>query len=614
MKWSILLCLPFLGGCLSAGVQTEYGALSNIPGESSILNSGKSWSLLDGGELSKVVDEEFLEDEIDAETLEDSLFLSGVGEHPPEDEGETVFPEVFFDFPVVENDKVRYYIEYFTGRGRNFFARWLERSSRYQPMIHEILAEEGLPLDLLYLAMIESGFNNNAYSWAHAAGPWQFIASTGRMYNLNGDWWIDERRDPVKATRAAARHLKDLYQAFDDWYLAAAAYNAGSGKIRRAIQMYDTRDFWEISHGPYLAKETKNYVPKMMAAMIIGKQPEKYGFTDLNYQEPLTYELVTVPTSTDLEIVAELCEVPYEEIKKLNPELRRWCTPPGVKNYQVRVPQGVGEIFSQKFSLIPENKRIKYRHHRVQQGDTLGVLAQRYGIRVDDIMTINKISNPKALRIGSDLILPLAGRTAGGVVPIAELRDSARPTNPRQTYTVRKGDSLWSIADRHKISEKEIRDWNKLGTKTTIRPGQVLVVSQRAAQKTQASAPRPAAATARQTTYKVQSGDNLWTIARKFDVTEKELREWNRLGQKSILHPGQVLQVAATAGKPASAAQKKTDTARQIVYQVQAGDTLWAISRKFDVPTRQIMDWNNLAEQHILRPGDRLTILVGQQG
>lgn len=616
MKWFALLLLPFLGGCLSSShsVQDISSPSQGIPTSSvqasAEAKGGKNLSLLDGEELSGVIDENLIEEEIDDETLEDTLLLAGIDEDPPEDEGETVVPEVSFDFPVVENDKVRYYIDYFTGNGQKVFARWLERSSRYQPMIHQVLAEEGLPLDLLYLAMIESGFNNTAYSWAHAAGPWQFIASTGRMYGLQGDWWWDERRDPVKATRAAARHLKDLYQIFDDWYLAAAAYNAGSGKIRRAIQMYDTRDFWELSHGSYLAKETKNYVPKMLAAMVIGKQPEKYGFTDLAYQPPLVFDVVTVPTSTDLEVVAELCEVPYEEIKKLNPELKRWCTPPGVKDYQVRIPPGTGESFSQRFSLIPENKRIKYRHHRVEKGDTLGGLARRYQIRVDDIITINKISNPKALRIGTDLILPLAGRTIGSAAPIAELKDQGRPTQ-RPTYQVRKGDSISTIASRHNISEKDLRNWNKLGTNNIIKPGQILVVSQRAAQKMQSSSPRKAASTS---TYKVQSGDSLWTVARKFDITEKELREWNRLGQKDILRTGQILQVAAKGGKPVTSAQKKGDSAQRIVYQVQPGDSLWAIGRKFDVPARQIMDWNNLGEQHILRPGDRLTILLRQQG
>jgi membrane-bound lytic murein transglycosylase D len=616
MKWSILLCLPFLGGCLSSSLHMDGETPAGIPEKSSptaavaqpYAQKGQ-WSLLDGEEFSGVIDEDFIEEELNDEELEDSLLLAGLGEDPPEEEGETVVPEVFFDFPVVENDKVRYYINYFTGNGQKVFARWLERSTRYQPLIHEILAEEGLPLDLLYLAMIESGFNNNAYSWAHAAGPWQFIASTGRMYDLHGDWWWDERRDPVKATRAAARHLKDLYQMFDDWYLAAAAYNAGAGKIRRAIQMYNTRDFWELTHGSYLAKETKNYVPKMLAAMIIGKQPEKFGFTDLNYQPPLAYETVTVPTTTDLEIVAELCEVPYEEIKKLNPELKRWCTPPDMKNYQLRIPPGSGESFVQSYSLIPENKRIKYRHHRVQKGDTLGGLANRYKIRVDDIITMNSIRNPRALRIGTDLILPLAGRSTGQAAPLAELKDD-RPAQ-RQTYKVRKGDSLWSIASRHNLSEQELRSWNKLGSKSTIYPGQVLVVSQRAA-KAQNAASRPVTNSARQNSYKVLSGDSLWTIARKFNITEKELREWNSLGQKDILQPGQILQVAAAPSK-VSAGRQQAD-ARQIVYQVQPGDTLWAISRRFDVPTRQIMDWNNLAEQHILRPGDRLTILVPQQG
>jgi membrane-bound lytic murein transglycosylase D len=298
---------------------------------------------------------------LDPEALEDMQLLTDEDLAPPEDEGITdVENQVEFDLPVVENDKVRYFIDYFTGPARSGFTRWLERSGCYLPMMREVFAEEGLPEDLAYLPMIESGFNARACSRAQAVGLWQFMESTGRIYNLHNDWWKDERRDPVKATHAAARHLGDLYRHFGDWYLALAAYNAGSGKMERAIRMFGSRDFWQISHGSYLKTETKNYVPKFLAALIISKEPEKFGFVGLNYHPPLAYDTAELPSSTDLDIVARLCNVTYEEIRDLNPELKRWCTPPGVSGYPVRLPAEKAETFANQYAEISPDRRAYF--------------------------------------------------------------------------------------------------------------------------------------------------------------------------------------------------------------------------------------------------------------
>jgi membrane-bound lytic murein transglycosylase D len=505
-----------------------------------------------------------VEEVVDPETIEDIQILTGKDQTPPEDEGQTEAADVSFDFPVVKNDKVLYYVDYFSGPAQKVFRRWLERSSRYLPMMQEAFAEEGLPLDLAYLAMIESGFNNRAYSWAHAAGPWQFIEGTGRIYGLNNDWWRDERRDPVKATRAAARHLKDLYNAFEgDWYLAVAAYNAGAGKMRRAVEMYETRDFWELSHGSYLKPETKNYLPKLLAALLIAKEPEKYGFTNINYLPPLAFETVTVPTTTDLEIIAKASGSSYEAIKDLNPELKRWSTPPGVTDYAVRILPGKRDAFLEKYALIPPNRRASYQHHKIKSGDTLLAIAKRYGIRVDDIVSLNKISNPRALRIGTDLILPLQKGGAGSF-PVAELGDdwqrSRRPA--AQSYKVRSGDSLWKIAKRFGVNQKELQVWNKLNGKSVLRPGQTLVVS----------------ASSSRLTVAAKKNEPKQTVAKKNDA--------------------------------AKAVAQKSDASRKVIYQVRPGDTLFGIGRQFKVAARQIMDWNNLSENHILQPGDRLTLLV----
>lgn len=482
---------------------------------------------------------------LDAETLEDLALLAEADRSAPEEEGETVAEAaVAFDLPMVENAKVRHFVEYYSGPGRHGFRRWLERSGRYLPMMREIFAEQGLPLDLTYLAMIESGFNPRACSRANAVGPWQFMASTGKVYGLGNDWWRDERRDPLKATEAAARHLSDLHQRFDgDWYLAIAAYNAGPGKVERAIRKFDSRDFWQLCHGSYLRKETKNYLPKLLAVLLIAKEPEKYGFADLHYQAPLTFDVVELPGSTDLDIIARLCGVSYEEIAALNPELKRWCTPPAVKNYRVRLPAGQTAAFTEKYAQIPADRRANYRRHRIRPGDTLLGMAKRYGIRSKDVVVLNNIRNPRALRVGRDLILPLR---PGSRLPADVLEDGYERTR-QQRYRIRKGDSLWSIA-------------------------------------------------------------------RRFGVSTSQLCAWNGIGKQTVLKPGKVLQVAGS-GK-ASRGKASSGNRRKLIYQVRAGDTLWGIGRRYDLHTRDIMRWNQLSSKHVLRPGDRLTLLVkpGRQG
>ncbi|OEU74070.1 MAG: hypothetical protein BA869_03980 [Desulfuromonadales bacterium C00003107] len=477
---------------------------------------------------------------MDAETLEDLVLLTGPDQSAPEDEGETVVEEaVSFDLPMVDNAKVRYFVDYYTGSGRHGFRRWLERSGRYLPMMREIFAEQGLPLDLTYLAMIESGFNPRACSRANAVGPWQFMASTGKNYGLSNDWWRDERRDPLKSTRAAARHLKDLHERFDgDWYLAIAAYNAGAGKVSRAISKSRSRDFWQLCRGSYLRKETKNYLPKLLAVLLIAKEPETYGFNNLQYQPALTFDITELPSSTDLDIVARLCGVSYEEIVALNPELKRWCTPPGLSNYPVRLPAEQITSFTEKYAQIPAESRANYRRHRVKSGDTLIGMAKRYGIRSKDIVVLNNIRNPRALRVGRDLILPLR---PGAALPADVFEDGYDRT--------------------------------------------------------------------RQTRYKIRKGDSLWSIARRFDVSTRQLCAWNGIGKKTIIKPGKILRVAGSA-KISSRGRHK------LVYQVRPGDTLWDISRRYDLKTRDIMRWNKLGSKHVLQPGDRLTLMLkpGRQG
>ncbi len=443
------------------------------------------------------------------------------------------------DIPLESNPRVDKLVAYYTGPARTMFGHWLERAAKHIPRIQMVFASEGLPLDLAYLAMIESGFNEKAYSWAHAAGPWQFIESTGRIYGLENNWWLDERRDIEKSTHAAAKFLKYLHQRFDgEWYLAVAAYNAGGGKIRQAIRGADSRNFWDLASGDVLRAETKNYVPKLLAALTIVNDLEGYGFADLEFEQRPKYEFVTLPTTTDLEVVAELSGTDYEELKSLNPELKRWCTPPGVSDYRLRVPAGRGDLFRAAYADLPVAERARYHRHKIAAGDNLRSLAKKYRIQVDDIVSLNNIKDPRALQIGTNLILPL--REGFTRLPIDELADDYQRSR-RQLYTVRAGDSLWKISQKFGVTQKELRVWNRLGWSNMLRPGQVLAVSKRGQKKVAVKKPARTRGPVKKMVYQVRSGDTLWGIGRQFDVATREIRRWNNLTQNHILRPGQKL-------------------------------------------------------------------------
>lgn len=312
-----------------------------------------------------------------------------------------------FDIPIVVNSKVEQFIQYFQTTARKAFSNWLSRSEKYIAMMRNLLKENGLPEDLVYLALIESGFNPYAYSKSKASGPWQFIYPTGKRYGLRADWWIDERRDPEKSTIAAAKYLKDLFELFDCWYLAAAGYNAGEAKIARAMKRYRTEDFWELTKYHYLKRETKDYVPQMIAATLIAKDPGAYGFISIVYEEPLHYDKVKVPEVTDLSLIAQACGVTVEEIKALNPELSRWCTPPNFPDYEIKIPFGKKDLFLKNFELLCPGEKFLFKTHKVKKGETLSKIAQLYRIDLAPILEINRLNKKSHLAEGMSLLIPL---------------------------------------------------------------------------------------------------------------------------------------------------------------------------------------------------------------
>ncbi|MBI5561562.1 MAG: transglycosylase SLT domain-containing protein [Deltaproteobacteria bacterium] len=314
--------------------------------------------------------------------------------------------------PVVMNRSVEAFIRYFQTRGRKHFVKWLSRSPDYMSMLQSIMRENGLPEDISYIAFIESGLNPKAKSRAKAVGMWQFIKGTAKKFGLRVDWWIDERMDPEKATLAAAKYLKNLYGEFGSWYLAAAGYNAGEGRVRSALRKHRTGDFWELaSHKRPLKRETREYVPKYIAAMLIAKNPPAYGFEEFEYagggEAAYAYDKVSVCGPTDLRVIAEAAGASAEEIQRLNPELLRWFTPPNYPEYEVKIPRGSKEQFAENFSKIPTGERLTFQMHTVKRGDTLSKIAKLYKTDTKAIQYINNMKGKKQLRVGSTIAIPV---------------------------------------------------------------------------------------------------------------------------------------------------------------------------------------------------------------
>src|SRR6267142_6638975 len=383
-----------------------------------------------------------------------------------------------YDIPVELNDAVVAYIRFFQTDAREHFSRWLGRSTRYIPMMRQVLEREKLPLDTVYLAMIESGFSAYAYSFAKAAGPWQFVLGTSRRYGLLTDFWVDERRDPYKATVAASRYLKDLRERFrGNWYLAWAGYNAGEGKISRAIRNEKTTDFWRMmGKGRTLRAETKHYVPKLIAAALIAKHPERFGFR-VDYEEPREVEEVRVPDATDLHVLAKAADITFDDVRDLNPELRRFCTPPG--GWIVKLPKGTRDGFLAEYEKLDAKDRLSFTEHRVEKGEPLSKIARAYGVSEAAILRTNGLKSYKQIKPGRVLVIAMAGSSRGllagsqidgrayvrGRVPPASSSVPTAASAQRSSanlYTVKPGDTLWKIATRFSTTVDKLRNLNGL--------------------------------------------------------------------------------------------------------------------------------------------------------
>ena len=432
------------------------------------------------------------------------------------------------EIPLDSHPSVDKWIKYFTTRGRKYMKAYLERSSRYLPLMKSVMKENDLPLNLVYVALIESGFSPKALSRANAVGYWQFIYGTGKRYGLRIDGYVDERRDPVLSTRAAANYFKDLYSLFGSWHLALSAYNAGEYRINRAVLRHYNRDFWLLSSKKAFPRETRNYIPKLIAAIHISKNPKQYGFYNLNYQPQINYELLKVTKSISLAKLARHIGVPFKEMKSLNPIYKGEYVPIYEKETILRVP--VGQLASAQAALeksLMSQPKYSYHYHywyKVRQGDSLYKIARQHRTTVKKIRRENRLGNSSFLMIGQKLKIPTRQLVAS-----QKSSNKRSPASVNKTFhIVHKGQTLSYIARRYGLTLAQFKKLNNIQGNPIIHPGQKLRIKKRT----------PASQSSNSIYHVVQRGDTLIGIAKKHKVPLPKLMKANSMSFKSMLLTG----------------------------------------------------------------------------
>jgi len=460
------------------------------------------------------------------------------------------------DLPLMLNDQVAMFINYFSStKGRHTLEHGLTRAGRYRELISQTFRQEGVPQDLIYLAMAESGFQPLAVSRAGARGMWQFMAGRGSMYGLERNWWVDDRQDPVKSTQAAARHLKDLYREFGDWYLAMAAYNTGPGNIQRAVERTGYADFWELYKRGVLPQETRNYVPIIVAVTIMAKNPGQYGLENVIPEKPVSTDQVSINYPVDLRLVAECLDTSAETLQQLNPSLLRMTTPKD-QTFTLNLPTGSKDKYETAIALIPPDMRTFWRYHRVEYGESMGSIARKYHTTTSVIEEANNLETDD-VTVGSKLIIPIAPGTSG---------DTVAYSKKATRYKVRKGDTVGSIADDFQVPVDKVRKWNRLKG-NTVASGRTLLIYkpllESARSETAAGGDDPApsksskkgkstkaaktGATSTQNTqatyHKVKKGETLSSIAHSYNTTVANLKK-NNASAAANLRPGEMLVIS----------------------------------------------------------------------
>jgi membrane-bound lytic murein transglycosylase D len=492
-----------------------------------------------------------------ADSAADEAVLEALDDaRPADDDAEDPLPAtpVTWDIDVDtyhEHDRVQYYLDFFQGKGRERMGIWLARMPRYEGMIRARLQEQGLPGDLVYLALIESGFSNSATSRSKAVGMWQFMKGTAKGYGLRVDSWVDERRDPYRATAAAARFLRHLNDRFGSFYLAAAAYNAGAGKVSRGVRRLPDDDadslnsdatFFRLYDTRLLRRETKDYVPKLIAAARIAKEPARYGFS-VEGAGPTAYDSIVVPTMTGLDVIARLADTTVAAIRELNPQYLRLATPPGVGSV-VRIPSGRGPTTLAAYEQLPPERRITFLEHTVARGQTLSGIASRYGVSTRLVIEANPRVRGRKLRPGQRIIVP-----TGGAISTSVARRMADPVEPAASspsgfHRVRRGETLSGLAVEYGVTVRQLRAWNALGENGMVRAGQRLrVAAPRARPAARVTTSVAGAMTSGERIHQVRRGETLTGLAKRYRVSVQALREANGMSAGDALRAGVTLRI-----------------------------------------------------------------------
>ncbi|MCE2451407.1 MAG: LysM peptidoglycan-binding domain-containing protein [Nitrospinae bacterium] len=437
-------------------------------------------------------------------------------------------PKAFlYDVPVVRNAIVDRWVEYFTGPGRASFSVWLSRGGRYIKLFREILKEHQLPQDLAYLSLIESGFS---------LGPWQFMPGTARRMGLKINFYIDERRHPMKSTRAASAYLSKLYKKFGDWHLALAAYNAGERRIARAISRSKRKDYWSLARTRYLPNETRNYVAKYLAGMIIAKNPEVFGFVGIEYANSWDYKAVKLSHGASLRAISRISNVSLRTLREINAELRTSVTPPG-NGYHLFLPDGKAKEFAVKLAKLTEKYLASPNGYRIQPGDTFGAIAQRFGVPLDRLLELNTHLHPRRLRVGAKILMPKAPKNLASTQLNATSANGTAPVP--KLHVVQEGENFWLIAQKYNISTKELVQINTGIDPMRLRIGmQIHLPSPKNLTKVEKKEKK---VPEKPLHHLVNPGENISLIAQRYGVSTESLLAWNRLSASAKIYPGEKL-------------------------------------------------------------------------
>lgn len=492
--------------------------------------------------------------------------------------------------PLPLNEYVERATAYFMSRGRHYIEHWLFLSGKYFPIMKRVFREEGTPEELTILSMPESGLRPDAKSWARAVGLWQFMKGTGSLYGLRVNWWIDERQDFEKSTRAAAKHLKDLYSELGDWNLVLGAYNAGAGKVFRAIRRSGSTDFWGMRRN--LPRQTRNYVPQYVAIARIVLNPEKHGFINVQRADSLAFDVVEINDCIDLRILAKCALTTVDTLQELNPELLRWCTPPGITGYRFRIPHGRKDTFLVSYSKIPAEQKKDWAIHTVKRGETVASIARRYGLAVSFLSDVNNIHTSRRLRVGTVLAIPIPRDAADEKVPYdysptvrgmnfgaiksyavkdgvskTKLRSAKREVEQpkgkkKLVYHVKRGDTIGHIAEWYGVRASDIRNWNDIAYGRYIHAGQAIAV---------------------------------WIPATKQKLLIKI--DGMEFSEKQSLVKGDLAEAARSEEVNTKIKSSSTDW---IQHTVKSGETLEKIAQTYEVSINDLKRWNNLRTSRIV--------------